>query len=176
MPPDLILECFWTSPLKCLYRSASNMWKSTSSKVLNIIYNCIFGTTLMSSHNWCHSRNNMTHDPCCAWVSGLHWLIYELYQYYWYQIQWNLLIDSGCYEMQLNHYVKIFQLEHMNLPMGCDLTARILPAGWGENDEITYQLESSKLGHTQLVRNHKPSCQLAGCQPAGGSVNNRWNE
>ena len=37
--------------------------------------------------------------------------------------------------------------------MGCDLPAGTLPAGCGENGKITYQLESSQLGHTQLVRN-----------------------
>ena len=57
--------------------------------------------------------------------------------------------------------------------MGCDLAAGILQAGCGENDKVTYQLESSQLGHTQLVRNHKTSCQLAGSPPAGESVNNR---
>ena len=62
----------------------------------------------------------------------------------------------------------IFLLEPWILIMGCDLPAGILPAGCGENNKITYQLESS-----QLVRIHKTSYQLGGCQPAGGLVNNR---
>ena len=66
--------------------------------------------------------------------------------------------------MKQNHYVKIFQLEQRILQMGCDLPAGILPAGCGENYGATYQLESSQLGHTQLVRNHKKSYQLAGYQ------------
>ena len=68
---------------------------------------------------------------------------------------------------------KIFQLEQRILAMEHDLPAGILTAGCGEYDKITYQLESSQLGHTQLARNHKTSCQLAESQPAGRSVNNR---